>query len=98
MTVAIDYDDTWTADAKLWTAFYWMAKAAGHDVIVVSGRPQSQCPDRKLLPACAEVICTGGEPKRKFVESSGLVKVDIWIDDRPGSIESSMFLHDDEKL
>lgn len=84
LTIAIDYDGTITADP---TAFYQvMAELAfaGHRVVICTGRafPPTETPPG--LP----VYCTAGQAKAEYMREQG-VRVDIWIDDDPGSILQS---------
>jgi hypothetical protein len=89
MIIALDFDDTYTADAKLWEQFISLAESAGHRVVMVTCRRDTdenreECLIQSL-PTHAHYF-TGLSPKRWFMEQRG-VKVDIWVDDMPESIK-----------
>jgi len=77
--IALDYDDTYTADPGLWDAFIAMAKARGHMVVCVTFR-------RPDLPVGhdmgIEVFYTSGRQKAEFMLEQDLLP-SIWIDDLP---------------
>ncbi len=85
MTIAIDYDKTWTADPDLWNTFTKLAKSRGHQVIIATSRVAPDAdgnPEFKTLP----VLFCGKEFKEVFCREAGY-EVDIWIDDMPGTIQ-----------
>ena len=85
LCIALDYDDTYTADRGLWNAFISNAQERGHEIIVVSFREEHQMePVRKEFPHL-RVFGTNCIPKRKFCDDNG-IWIDIWIDDLPGTI------------
>jgi FMN phosphatase YigB (HAD superfamily) len=89
VTISIDYDDTYSADPNLWWGFILAAKNRGHRVIVVTNRDRTQ--QREVLTALADVpvddvIFAGPSPKRRAAVASGWYP-DIWIDDRPDTVE-----------
>jgi hypothetical protein len=96
MTIAIDLDNTWTADPALWSRFYREALAAGHCIIMVTARrdPISEEERRRYsLPPFMKIIYTAGDFKEKHARAAGY-KVDIWIDDTPGMIQECAILKD----
>ena len=87
-TLAIDYDNTYTADPVLWQTIITDAIARGHQVVCVSARRATAANRRELetaLPAGVRVLLSGGSPKAEFAKANG-VTVDIWIDDKPEAI------------
>jgi hypothetical protein len=88
MLIAIDFDDTLTADSKLWGDFIRSAKTLGHRVICVTARRDTDDNNESVrdwmishgieLP----VYFTSLESKVEHAKKIGL-KVDIWIDDDP---------------
>ena len=88
MLIAIDFDDTLTADAVLWIAFVGVAKALGHRVVCVTARRQTEENEETIsewmrenrieLPVCFSALGS----KVDFMAKQGH-KVDIWIDDDP---------------
>lgn len=92
MNIAIDYDHTYTRDPTLWVNLAKEANKAGHLVIMVTGRrpddPVTVC------PIFSTVLYTSGELKREYVERYGF-KIDVWVDDEPGTIEPCRILQFD---
>lgn len=88
MLIAIDFDDTLTADSQLWLKFIESAKASGHRCICVTAR----MPTPENIETIDEwmrehnidlfVYFTSRASKVKHAKKLGL-KVDIWIDDDP---------------
>ena len=79
MLIAIDYDNTYTADPEWWDEVIRSGQERGHTIVCVTGRTEPP-----NLPI--RVICAGDEYKRDAVRRSGL-RIDVWIDDEPGHIE-----------
>ena len=81
MIIALDYDQTYTADPVLWDRFINAAQSQGHDVQIVTMRyPHEPIPDLGLT-----VVYTGRQAKSRHF------KADIWIDDSPGWIFQDAF-------
>ena len=88
MLIAIDFDDTLTADAKLWEKFIKDAKKYDHRVICITARRDT--PDNSetvenwmvMHHIRLPVYFTSLESKVDYAARVGL-KVDIWIDDDP---------------
>ena len=88
MLIAIDFDDTLTADAALWREFIAFANRLGHRGVCVTARRQTDDNTETInewmrmhgieLP----VYFTGLASKIDFAKKMG-IKVDIWIDDDP---------------
>ena len=88
MLIAIDFDDTLTADAKLWRVFICAAKTIGHRVICVTARRDTES-NRDIVMAWMReneielsTVYTNLGSKVDHMARIG-VKVDIWIDDDP---------------
>lgn len=90
LTIAIDYDLTFTADPTLWRAFMAMCEVRGHSVICVTGRLTPPGADEPRMD-CPIICCRDSEPKRRAA-ARHRIDVDIWIDDSPGMIESPRLL------
>ncbi len=91
MNIAIDYDDTLTADPMLWKAFYDSAKGSGHQLWCVTCRRRTT-DNADIVDEFLEVygmmmpvLFTDMGSKLEFVRKMGL-HIDIWIDDMPSSI------------
>ena len=90
LTIAIDYDNTWTRAPHLMRLVYDHATHnLGHTVIMVTGRHRSDRRDidkDTSLPLSMPVYFTGGDPKASFMKGVYNIDVDIWVDDDPGKI------------
>jgi hypothetical protein len=81
MIIAIDYDNTYTADPNLWNNFVTTALEIGHTVICVTARPEIM--GQVVLDSIGKLVpfvFAGGEWKREVALKRGY-KVDVWIDD-----------------
>lgn len=88
LTVAIDYDDTFTADPEAWSCVIGELQRHGHRVVCVSARRNSFGHRQELqaaLPQGVTVLLSYDMPKRAYAKSQ-CVDVDIWIDDMPEAI------------
>ena len=87
MTIAIDYDDTYTVDPDFWNDVIMLAQRRGHEVVVVTARPDTEemrCEMRGVFDMWEVVVyCSGDEPKADYARRKGLA-VDVWVDDSPG--------------
>lgn len=80
MKIALDFDNTITADPDLWIAFVAAAKARGHTVKIVTYRYPEQTMGGILNIAeimDVEVVFTSYTQKRTKWDA------DVWIDDMP---------------
>jgi hydroxymethylpyrimidine pyrophosphatase-like HAD family hydrolase len=92
MIIAIDYDNTYTADPHLWDEFIRSAEATGHTVICVTARPDTMGqPVLDSIGKLVPVIFCGGEWKREVALSRGY-KVNVWIDDSPEYIAPQLLI------
>lgn len=73
MLIALDYDNTYTADPALWDNFVSLAQSRGHTVKIVTMRR----PDEAIDTDVADVVYTSRKAK------SSVIRADIWIDDSP---------------
>ena len=94
MKIALDYDETYTADPNFWFAFVKLAKLNGHTVTFVTYRYElnegaSLNEDIKKVAKSLDidVVFTNGKQK------AGLFNADIWIDDEPVTIPTSSELY-----
>jgi hypothetical protein len=77
MKIALDFDNTFTADPELWTHFINMARTRGHEVKIVTSRFPGNPPPIQGI----EVIHCSFTAKRKHYPA------DVWIDDDPKHID-----------
>lgn len=88
MIIAIDFDDTLTADAALWRQFIYAAERFRHHVICVTARRDTD-DNRESITEWMRahgidlpVYYTSLGSKVDFMLKRD-IKVDIWIDDDP---------------
>lgn len=89
LVIAIDYDDTYTADPKMWDAVIDKMFMYNHTVFIVTLRHEHEMMDIRapLMLLVDDIFATGRKAKKPFVEAKGH-KVDIWIDDHPEYINN----------
>jgi len=88
MKIAVDYDETFTADPVLFKMFIEEALARGHSVsfvtyrtdVVYAGLNEDIRSDAKALGI--DIVFTRGKQKRHCHQA------DVWIDDSPETIVS----------
>ena len=91
LTFALDFDDTLTADPRLWGVFVNAAHAQGHWVWLVTARRDTE-ENREDIGARLDhwghnlpVLFANLGSKLEAVERQGL-EINIWIDDDPASL------------
>lgn len=88
MRIAIDFDETLTKDALLWSRFIESARTLRHEVVCVTARRDTEENHEDIDAWMYEhdielpVFFTALRSKVDYMESRGM-KVDIWIDDDP---------------
>ena len=101
LTIALDFDRTFTGDIDFWRGVIHDAVARGHRVLCVTGRTDSVRSRTELgrvfgpyafsqLTCC--IFCNHA-PKRAAARARGY-SVDIWIDDLPegvGAVDQAAF-------
>jgi hypothetical protein len=92
LTIATDYDRTFTADCELWRCFISTATKFGHRIICVSARentPGNRYELTQAMPISVPVLLCYGHPKREHAAGHGY-DVDIWIDDHPETVSQAV--------
>ena len=85
MNIALDFDETFTADPSLWTAFITKARTRLHTVTFVTCRPangNNSDIEYESERLGIRIVYTAGRQKQHCF------KADIWIDDSPETIVS----------
>ena len=77
MIIALDYDGTYTRDPAMWNEFIKLAESAGHDVVIVTKRYNSE----EIESPPAPVHYMSRRDKIHCQPSP-----DIWIDNNPFDI------------
>ncbi len=89
LTIAIDFDDTFSADPDLWREFVSIAtgRRFGHKCILVTNRTEDMGNDvRAEVGDLMPIVFAGVFSKRSMAARAGYA-VDIWIDDTPEWID-----------
>lgn len=85
LTVAVDWDDTYTTDMELWTKVVEMFLAYEWKVVCITGRRctlESTQEIRCWLPSSVELHYSYDQPKLDYAKEHG-IDVDVWIDNDP---------------
>ena len=85
LTIALDYDGTYTADKEMWNVFIHQARLRGHEVIIATMRYEAtEGTDVKndLEANVDRIIFTERKAKKAAVRMA-YKDPDIWIDDNP---------------
>ena len=85
LTIALDYDYTYTEMPDLWKQFIGAVEQHGHTVVCVTGRTVPPGLGEIQLPVSVNVVCAGELAKDEAASNAGY-DVDIWIDDMPETI------------
>lgn len=88
MNIAVDYDNTITADRELFKVFIELARTKGHDVRIVTCRSESYGLQPVFDYASTfvpelQVINTSGQEKHGYCVKYHDFDVDVWVDDNP---------------
>lgn len=86
MIIAVDYDNTYTADREIFEILIKLFLERGHTVVCVTGRGKFESqPVLDSIGKLVPCVFAGGEWKKIAAEKAGY-KVDVWIDDDPSYI------------
>lgn len=95
MNIAIDYDDTYTLDPRMWEELIEIMVYKRHNVYLVTwrdGNNESMASEVITALGCdfpqENIHFTNLKAKRKYMEDKGIY-IDVWVDDNPYAI-----LHD----
>ena len=103
MNIAVDYDETWTADPETFAKIVTLFQQQGHSVAIVTLRDQTtrSCVEirgslMKHLPRMhgeVPIIFSNGHWKTEATKAAEF-PVDVWIDDSPQLIGPPFTLRD----
>lgn len=84
MLIALDYDETYTADPEFWDMVISAAEYRGHTVICATMRHEHEGADviAALGKKVEKIIFTGRKAKHEFVQKAGYYP-SVWVDDSP---------------
>lgn len=83
MIIGLDYDGTITLHRSFWVAVYYLARACGVEIVVVTMRYDTE--EEGVYDFPAMIYYTERKAKKPFMEALG-IKIDVWIDDNPNWI------------
>lgn len=88
LTFGMDFDDTFTACPELWVPFIQQAESAGHRVLIVTARRDTDENRATIQGFLAEWKCVNhvvfaALGSKLHAVKKRDIKVDIWIDDDP---------------
>lgn len=89
ITVAIDFDGTFTRDPDLFTKIIYLFLEKGHQVVCITSREGDSQRAQELLDTIGKIIpvvFAGVKYKREAAEEAGF-SVDVWVDDFPITID-----------
>lgn len=89
MTIAIDYDKTWTSEARpLLVTLAYEAYRMGFRVVCVTRR-SGWSDDMHAYPTAPgmNIVFAGPHQLKEDAARKAGYEVDIWIDDEPGTIQ-----------
>jgi hypothetical protein len=86
MLIALDYDNTFTADTKCWREVVDVLQKHGHEVIIATSRFKLYGNYQEISESTGlNVVFCDHNAKAKTAKQYGVVP-DIWIDDDPWAI------------
>lgn len=89
LNLALDFDDTYTADPDMWRQFIKLAHKRGHQVYICTMRYDQGVEKDEVeaeINGLAPVIYCCRTFKEKVCAKLG-IKINIWIDDFPAGIQ-----------
>lgn len=91
LTFGIDFDNTFTACPELFASFITQAESAGHRIVIVTSRrntDENLSDVRAFLKehGCCQPIVFASLGSKLHAVAEREIKVDIWIDDNPETL------------
>lgn len=93
MTIALDFDETFTRDPELWSGFVRMAAKRGHRPVLITSRSDVGEMGREVREALAregltwlDIIFAGRTMTKYDAAVKAGLSVDVWVDDMPNLI------------
>jgi len=82
--IALDYDDTYSADPAFWERVIELAKSFNHNIQIISKRGKDNQGESIKVTSCP-VHYTNRQAKALYCAEHGL-HPDVWVDDAPMNI------------
>jgi len=86
MTIAFDFDNTFTAAPELFREIALIAIAQGHTIVLVTARlgdDEEKAEVTALIGNLMPVVYAGNEEWKDTAAQKAGYRVDVWIDDAP---------------
>ena len=94
LTISIDFDQTFSADPKMWGEFAMKSDAEGNTVVMISRRPDTPVNQKEIadtigvhMHAFKKIMLIGADALKADAAVAAGLKVDIWIDDAPQTVQ-----------
>ena len=94
LTISIDFDQTFSADPKMWGEFAMKSDAEGNTVVMISRRPDTPENQKEIadtigvhMHAFKKIMLIGADALKADAAAAAGLKVDIWIDDAPQTVQ-----------
>ena len=94
MTIAIDYDGTFTKDPLFFDDLVTLVDAYSHQAVLVTSREDRGAMGddvREAVGNIMPIVFAGSRPKREAAREAGF-RVDVWIDDMPETIGAALLV------
>lgn len=103
MNIAIDFDNTITADPQLFKHLINSIRMYGHKVYIVTYRygPLAHASNSDVWAwkdSVDGIFFTGHQAKRKYIYDNHKLRIDIWMDDTPDSITTTEYYNTPDSL
>lgn len=86
MIIALDFDNTFTADTKCWREVIKVLQKHGHEVIIATSRFKTYSNSQEISESTGlPILFCNHNGKAETAKQHGCVP-DIWIDDDPWSV------------
>lgn len=93
LTFSLDFDRTFTAAPQLWRDFIANAHAAGHRVVLITRRPDTNADrdevTKRTATANLDRLIFAGQTQKEDAARAAGETIDIWIDDHPAGIPAA---------
>lgn len=89
MNIALDYDQTYSAAPNMFQMLIETFKCFGHKVYIVTARNPKLDEIKINFGRNVEVVYCDGVAKRHVMTNQRGIKIDVWIDDKPESVDNN---------
>ena len=93
MIISIDFDQTFSADPKMWGEFARQATLAGNIVVMITRRQDTPDNQKEIADtlgvyaaAFSHVMLIGSDTLKAHAAAAAGISVDVWVDDSPQTV------------